>query len=322
MKRIKYFIYRKLGKQFRNYFLDCRADLSNLSYLKHFRFCKVKKTNIFYFVIDPKFKHHPGLADRLKAILGCYYIAKSNGYQFKIIDLMDNLPSYLVPSKVNWIADTSELQYSIQSTKLIAYSASACKINCKLKKNKQYQCHIYRGDDLFFQNGEEYEKPFFTLFNEMFKPSVKIIKLLESVSLAEKQYNAIHVRFVNALGTFESSRYPTLSKEKANKLVTDCIEAIKKKIHTDKNPIVVFSDSKYFLEQVKRQTKAIVLSTDNIAHMSFDNSEDALSKMYMDFFLISRAAKVYRLQSPELRPTNFSVYAAIAGGNSIEDINI
>lgn len=322
MKRIKYFIYRKLGKQFRNYILDCRALLFNLSYLKYFHVCKVKKLNTFYFVIDPKFKHHPGLADRLKAILGCYYIAKSNGYQFKIVDMMDNLPTYLIPSKVDWIADNTELQYSIQSTKLIAYSASVCNIEFKLKKNKQYQCHAYRGDDLFFQNGEEYQKPFFTLFNELFKPSDKIIKLIESVPLTKKKYVAIHVRFVNALGTFESSRYPTLSKERANKLVNECIEAVRIKTLTEKYPIVVFSDSKYFLEQVKQQTKAIVLSTTNIAHMSFDNSDDALSKMFEDFFLISRAAKVYRLQSPELRPTNFSVYAAIVGESSIEDINI
>lgn len=321
MQNIKYFLYRNLGKKYRNFILDKRAMLFNLSYLKNFGFCRVKNKNTFYFVLDSKFKHHPGLADRLKAIAGCYYIAKSNGYNFKIVDMLDNLPNYLVPSKVNWIAKPSELEYSILETKLIAYSASAYKHHSKLTPNRQYQCHIYRGDDLFFQNGLEYEKKFYALFNELFKPSQLIEDALSSVALKPEEYCAIHVRFVNALEAFESSRYPTLPKDKAEDLVIRCIAALKKIVQQETNPVVVFSDSSFFLERAK-ETGAIVLSTTNITHMSFDNSVAALSKMYLDFFLISRAAKVYRLQSKNLRPTNFSVYAALAGGKTIEDINI
>ena len=40
--------------------------------------------NVFYFVIAPGIKH-PGLADRMKAIVDCYNIAKLNGYQFRVV---------------------------------------------------------------------------------------------------------------------------------------------------------------------------------------------------------------------------------------------
>ena len=318
IQKIHYWIYKHIGNKYRNLILDYRAKWFYISYIKFFRFKRAKNINTFYFVIDPKFKHHPGLADRLKAIIGCYYIAKTNGYKFKIIDMQDNLPTYLTPSKINWLAKFEEIEYSLQDTRLLAYSASACNPNFKLRKNKQYQCHIYRGDDLFYQNGFEYQNTFHILFNELFAPSKYIKDLINQIHLTAKEYIAVHIRFVNALEAFESSRYPTLSASKAEALIKRCLEAINIIIHEEKLPVVVFSDSKYFLERVK-ETKAIVIGTDNITHMSFNNSKEALSKMYIDFFLISQAAKTYRLLAKELRETNFSVYASLAGESKFED---
>ena len=43
---------------------------------------KAKKRNILYFVFEPDVPH-PGLADRLKAVISLYNIAKNNGYECK-----------------------------------------------------------------------------------------------------------------------------------------------------------------------------------------------------------------------------------------------
>ena len=56
--------------------------LNNCKYYLKFRNVAARKLNVLYFVFEPTAKH-PGLADRLKAVISLYNIAKANGYGFK-----------------------------------------------------------------------------------------------------------------------------------------------------------------------------------------------------------------------------------------------
>ena len=86
-------------------------------YILRMRIGKAYRRNTFFFVIAPNIKH-PGLADRMKAIINCYNIAKLNGYDFRIVfKIPFRLEDYLQPNKVDWVADYGDLNYSIRGTK-------------------------------------------------------------------------------------------------------------------------------------------------------------------------------------------------------------
>lgn len=117
--------------------------------------------NVFYFVFDPHYSH-PGMADRLKSILGCYYIAKQNGYSFKIV-WREPFPlgDFLSESQVRWQCDGNGPAYSIRNTRFFIYSGLRKGLGCKLRPNKEYVCCCYKGDDLFYVNGvSDFDKRF------------------------------------------------------------------------------------------------------------------------------------------------------------------
>jgi len=321
LKEIRNTIYNSIGKKFKDYVFKLRSLRYSARYLRKMRCKKAEKKNVFYFVFDKDYTRHPGLADRLKAVLGCYYIAKNNGYEFKIIDQTNSgLGKFLVRDE-NLMADTEELEYSWRDTKLFHYSTLICGVECKLEPNKQYHCYCYLGDDLFYQNGREYIRPYRELFNELFAPTDVMQKYLAQTKLEKGEYISVHARFVNLLGAFENSKYPTLSPDRQENLISRCLDALKKICGENTLPVVMFSDSKVFLERAK-SLPVIVLDTDGISHISMVNSDDALAKTYLDFLLIMQSAKLYRFMSNELHPTGFSIYASFAGGIECIDTNV
>ena len=68
-------------------------------YILRMRIGKAYRRNTFFFIIAPNIKH-PGLADRMKAIINCYNIAKLNGCDFRIVfKIPFSLEDYLQPNK-------------------------------------------------------------------------------------------------------------------------------------------------------------------------------------------------------------------------------
>ena len=70
MNRIRYFFRIHLKGITRIYRLF-RRIMRNAFYVRLMGIGKLKKADTFFFVIDPRF-NHPGLADRMKAIIACY----------------------------------------------------------------------------------------------------------------------------------------------------------------------------------------------------------------------------------------------------------
>ena len=97
---------------------DIKYFLHNIKYWKKCRFRKAQKKNVLYFVFEPDMPH-PGLADRLKAVISLYNVAKANGYGFKFyFETPFRLSDYLAP-KFDWQLSLDELEYSLIDTKLI-----------------------------------------------------------------------------------------------------------------------------------------------------------------------------------------------------------
>ncbi len=295
--------------------------LFHLRFFFRFRFRKASKKNIFYFVYDPSFKH-PGLADRLKAIVYCYYITKQSGYSFKLIYTKPFVwADYLEPNLVDWIASPQDLEYSVADTRLFIYTARRTGINFRLTPERQYHCYCYQGDDLFYQTGHPYGQYFGELFNELFRVSPKLQAAIDASGLVPKTYISVHIRFVNALDSFERKKYPTLSESKQLQLISRCRNAIKKIACQSDMPVYVFSDSKSFLDSLS-DLPVQKLDVSGIAHISHTEDERAILKTFVDWFCIANSKVVYRLLADELYQTNFSLYAALINDTKVIDYNV
>ena len=277
-----------------------------------------------YFVMDPKM-HHPGMVDRFKAIVCVNYIAKVNGFDFKIVRNSD-FPIWEYLGDERQYADFLELSPYVGDSRLFSYNGGVKRVPRLCKSVSQYHVYNFIGLD-FLQNcfqADEWKKVWRDSFNEVFKLLPKASALLESVYCsfpAERTYVAVHLRFVNALEQFEEGYSNSLSQSEKDALLALALRALDvlKKRHADKT-LVVFSDSNVFLKKAEEAGYEIPPKFGNLGHISFDPS--ALEKALIDFFLISKSSKAYSVRGGKLYTSEFSKYAAIAGGADYATENI
>ena len=304
---------------------DCRYFISNLKfYIKHFTLRKDKEVegNTVYFIYDPKQKH-PGLADRFKVICCAYYIAKLNGFEFKLIfDTPFKLHDYLTCNKYDWIGHWDDLSFSYINTRMLAYNGMG-KIPQLSKRHKQYLIYYYIGKNILQCNHiPNWEKIWHDCYNELFKPSEKLLETIKirGGGYKMREYIAAHLRFVNALEYFEDGVYNSLSKEMQNTLIGKCLTALADIKKKENKPVIVFSDSNRFLNIAK--TQGYIILEGDVHHISFKTDESNVMKTFLDFYMIGRSEKTYRIIAPEMYATTFSYYAAMSGGSKFETINI
>lgn len=304
---------------------DWRYRIRSLKYyirLYHWKPDKDIKGNTVFFIIDPAISH-PGLSDRMKAIVGTYYIAKENGFDFKIIfDTPFLLPHYLenVSDKNNWIANWNELSYSLKNSRIFAYNGGG-KIPTLNKNIKQYHVYSYIGYNILATNKiADFRKVWGDLFKQLFKPAPILADALNRIRLEENKFISLHFRFVNALEPFEENQFNFLSDMEKENLIQRCLKAIQSVTNQyPEKQIVVFSDSNLFLDRVKQELPVIVLEG-KTGHISFKHAEDIILKTFVDFFVMARSEKVIRILSKEMYVSAFSYYAALSGQKECEDV--
>ena len=290
-------------------------------YILRMRIGKTYRRNTFFFVIAPNIKH-PGLADRMKAIINCYNIAKLNGYDFRIVfKIPFRLEDYLQPNKVDWMADYGDLNYSIRGTKFFNemdfLTEDSWVGRTKLVKNREYHCYSYIGNrqpKTFPESGYEWSN----LFGELFRPTPRLQSAIDACGYDGDSYVAVHLRFVNALENFEevSCCDNALHTEKEKTaLINRCKQGLLRiKEENGDCHVLVFSDSKRFLDSLT-DIPVEVLNHDNIGHVSYEGNDDATLKTFLDLYMIARAKKVYRIDAPELYAwSGFALTGAMIGG--------
>lgn len=279
-----------------------------------FRFKKARTVNVLYFYLDPTM-NYPGLADRIKAMINCFYIAELNRYDFKIIFQSPfKLSQYLQPNEIMWEADEGDLDYSLTDTRFLNYQGKFH----SLTPRKQYICFNFhdkvipelKGRDLLWRQ----------MFHKLFKISPDLEKTCSLTGYAPNSYIAVHLRFLNALGVFEKGCAP-LDKKKQENLIMRCRDAIMQLYNENKGvKVVVFSDSSLFLNKISDMP--VITMTGAISHLSYSHSEDEVQKTFMDLLLISRALKVYRISSIEMYKSDFPVIAARIGAIDLIDVTV
>lgn len=277
---------------------------------------------IFY--MDPNRKY-PGFVDILKAIIGCYYIAKMNGYKFKIhFGTPFQLSKYLSPiSEANdWMLSASEktgINKLNISTGLINYYGIG-KIP-RLTKAR-YQVRNFIGWNILQRNNMmDWEKKWHELYHELFQPSDYLRKKLSEFEFKENGYIAIHIRFVNALELAEPDfpQVPLNEEEKEN-LIYSCIAKIKELESTESCKAVVFSDSNYFLS--KCHDMSIFVLEGNVGHVTYNQNAEIILKMFTDLNMIARAKKVFSLRNDNLYASAFPLYGSIIGGKLFKTTSV
>lgn len=287
---------------------DIKYFLTNCKYLVKYRLRRAKKRNILYFVFEPSIKH-PGLADRLKAVVSLYNVAKRDGLDFKFYykDPFD-LSDYFA-HRLDWRMELSDLEYSLIDTRII----NECNWRPikALSHNKQYQCYCYAGNDIpwkFADTGYKWSE----LFNELFKPSDKLLAAYNVLCMDKKPYISVHLRFVNALEKFENTFFDNFieDEEERKKLILKCKNGIREIISENKDKLLyVFSDSKLFLDSCT-DIPVKTLKTDNIGHVSEKSSTDVYLKTFLDLYVMSKSDVIYRIKAKEIY--NLSCFALLA----------
>ena len=280
------------------------------------------KTIVFY--MDPNRKY-PGFVDILKAIIGCYYIAKINEYKFKIhFETPFQLSKFLSPigESNDWMLSASEktgIDKLNLSTGLMNYYGIG-KIPQLTKA--RYQVRNFIGWNILQRNNMlGWEKKCHELYHELFQPSDYFRKKLSEFEIKENGYIAIHIRFVNALELAEPDfpQKPLNEVEKEN-LISGCISKIKELESTESCKAVVFSDSNYFLSRC-HDTDIFVLAG-NVGHVTYNQNDEIVLKMFTDLNMIARAKKVYSLRSNHLYASAFPLYGSIIGGKLFNVVNL
>jgi hypothetical protein len=277
--------------------------------------------NTLYFIIDPEIVH-PGLSDRYKAIVGCYYIAKINGFDFRIIfETPFHLNDYLDINAVDWVAATDDLSYSLKNSRVIPYNGGG-RIPRLKKSVKQYHVYSYIGYDILETNDiPDYKIEWGRLYNSLFKPKDFTVQSMKETGFEKNGYIAVHLRFVNALEHFEENHFNLIPPAKQEELIRRCLAGIRTVMNDNEGtPVIVFSDSRVFLNRAKELPVHVLEG--RTGHISFCNEKDVTAKTFLDFHMISQARKVYVIQAPEMYATVYSYYAALAGYKDVTTIGV
>lgn len=274
-----------------------------------------------FFIIDPT-QRHPGFADRLKVFCCVDYIAEQNGYGFKLI-LEDNFPleKYLEPNETDWRGRPEMLSHSKQDVQLIAYNGGKTEIPVLAKDVCQYHIYNYIGLDVLRRTqGNQWRQAWHRQFHHLFKPTEYLTQLLSRYSdYKPQEYVAIHIRFVNALDQLEEGFYNKLDAAGQKRLVDDCLAALNFLRQSMGQPLLVFSDSERFL-QIATEHGFARIGGGKIGHISF--CSDAFEKTVIDFYMLSRAMRIIRINSPRIYGSTFPIYASFMGNCPIFEYSL
>ena len=276
------------------------------------------------FMVDGKVGHG-GMFDRLKGAISVYAISKVHKRDFRIyFDYPFELQKYLAPNVYNWLTDKDEVVYSYpHSRPLFLYGE--CYNPVRLFKKRSTEAHFYYGydslDKINAKYGTTYE--WGQLYRELFKPTPYLQQYIDHYQKdIGENYIAIHTRFLNLLGDkMETDINPELPGGEKEKLIA--------KIETEVNRIVsehggvkilLASDSMTFIHYMQERYPFIYVVPGTVKHVDTagKTTNDENLKMFLDYYLISSAVKVYNIVADGMWPSAFPEYAAKIGGVPFE----
>ena len=266
---------------------------------------------------------HGGLTDRLRGITSVYSYCKEHGIPFYVHFVHPfSLEDYLEPNNVDWRISKERLSFNLHQAKPVIlfdfdlHPALHETFMDKTIKQMNGQIHLYT-------NSKFRDKDFRCCFHELFRPCEKLQKSIEQHLEQLGTFVSVSFRFTTLLGDFEDCINTPLPVEEQEELISNCILAIEKIRGAKKgvNKILVTADSEKFLNRVKK-LKYVYVVPGTIGHFDHSNEEqgDMELKTFLDFFLISHAAKVYLVRLGKMYNSGFCRHAAMLGDKPFECI--
>ena len=274
---------------------------------------------------------HGGMFDRLKGAISVYAISKIQQKDFRInFNYPFELQKYLQPNCYNWLIDKKDIVYSYpHSRPLFLYGE--CYDPKRLFKNRNCEAHFYYGYDSLDKINDRYGTSFEwgKLYRELFKPTPYLQQHITSYKQEiGNKYIVFHTRFLNLLGDkVETDINPELPKSDRSMFMERMFGEIKKYaanyIKENGNVrIMLASDSMAFIEFMKMKMPDIYVVPGVVKHIdTAGNTNDAENvKMFLDYYLISCAQKVFSIVGKGMWPSAFPEYAAKIGETDFERI--
>lgn len=300
-----------------------REPLLILNYYKLGFSPKHKDTMVF--MVDGKIPHG-GMFDRLKGSITIYAIAKVLKKNFKIyFDNPFNLKDYLSPNQYDWTIDKVDLLFTFPAARPIrAYGEYQSPQ--RLFKNRKGETHYYYGYNSLDKINEYFGTSFEwgELYRELFAPKPFLKDLIEKYKAdIGKDYIVVHLRFLNLLGDkVETAINPELPLEEKEILMKKCFEQIESLEKKHQMRVMLASDSMKFIEYVRSKNENIYVVPGEVKHIDTagDTNTDENLKMFLDYYLIAGAQKVYNIVGKGMWKSAFSEYPAMIGNTSFERI--
>lgn len=272
-----------------------------------------------YLIID-EHNSHCGITDRLKVAVGLCYVAQQNNINFKFIHRAGfDLRDFLIPNKINWSAELSDITRLPWRKKGIIYSPPFN--NFPIFKDKtQYICKDYKGKNIIEMKGvPDWQKVWRDLFWDMFKPTPRVLDTLAQIRMPDR-YAVVNVRFINSLGFCEATNYNTpFPAEIQERIIQSVLSKVTECERESDVPIVLYSDSVRFL-RIAKEKGYQTCNPDGVGHIMTKGVGEMVNLMTFVFMLqMSRAEKVYSILNLEELPSNslyksqYPRYAAIIG---------
>lgn len=257
-----------------------------------------------------------GLTDRFKGIISVYALSRAINVPYRCIyNHPFNLVDFLQPNEYYWLPKPDELSETVSGVrfKLLRKQHTIKRLLKVLPLRRQIR--VYANLDYLDEINQKFNQQFNwgQLFNELFKPTRRLEGRLQEHlnNMGNKAFIACVFRFQNLLGDFKEYHFKPLPVADQQQLIAKNIHALRQISEQSDVPVLVTSDSSTFISAVKN-LKNIYTIPGKIVHI--DNVADAESEVYLksfvDFFMLSRAQRVYSLGTDIMYKTDFPKYAA------------
>lgn len=273
---------------------------------------------------------HGGMFDCLKGIVTIYAISKAQHKDFRIHFISPfHLEDYLCPNEYDWRLGVDTLEYRFPvSRPIFAYGEFAHPR--RLWKNRRGQTHFYYGYNSLDKVNAHFDTQYewSQLYKELFSPHPHLQELINHYKKEiGSDYIVTHFRFLNLLG--DKMEYaemnPTLLAEEQERLMEKCKDALEElmKKHPGRR-VMLATDSNRFVEYVSQHIPDIYTIPGKIKHVGTARtaSDAEVTKMFLDYYIIGGADKVYSLWTTGMWKSAFPQYAAMIGRRPFERIRI
>lgn len=281
------------------------------------------KNTIIIYMADGRI-NHGGLADRLRGMVSLFHYACIYNKEYRINFLSPfSLDLFLEPNLYDWRISPNDIAYNPECSRPLCIPNSLKKqkeLADRLLKNKgKYkQVHVYTNMAYDFEKFGYY-------FNQLFKPTVQLQELLDfNVEKIGGSYISVTFRFQQLLGDFKEGDFPILSDLEQRELIEKSLKIIPqiKEKHKNVKKILVTADSTRFLDLVKKHIEEAYVIPGEIAHIDFTQENSHMYiKSFVDFFMISKAEKIYSAASGLMySESGFAMTASLLNNVSYEKV--